>query len=59
MHKYIVKARIERAKQMLASSSFSVAQIAQELSFKDASYFSAFFLRETGLTPRAFREQIK
>ena len=59
LHKYIVKARIARAKQMLASSSFSVAQIAQELSFKDASYFSAFFLREAGLTPRAYREQIK
>lgn len=59
LHEYIVKARIARAKQMLASSAESIAQIAQALSFKDASYFSAFFLRETGLTPRAFREQIK
>jgi len=29
--------------------------VARELGFRDAAYFTRFFRRETGMTPRRFR----
>ena len=36
-------------------SNMSVGQIASYLGFSDAAYFSRFFSREAGSSPRAFR----
>lgn len=46
------------AKRLLAFSDRTVAAIAQELNFADASYFGRFFKRETSQTPRQFRNQL-
>ncbi|MEM7797726.1 MAG: helix-turn-helix domain-containing protein [Chloroflexota bacterium] len=43
------------AKRLLAHSTLTVAQIADQLNFEDASYFGRFFKRETQQTPRQFR----
>ena len=43
------------AKRLLAHSTLTVAQIAEQLNFEDASYFGRFFKRETHQTPRQFR----
>jgi AraC family transcriptional regulator, transcriptional activator of pobA len=47
------------AKRLLAHSDLSVAEICHDLNFQDNSYFARFFRRETGFTPRAFREQFR
>ena len=47
---------ILEAKRQLVHSEQSVAQIAEELHFSDASYFGRFFKRETGQTPSQFRK---
>lgn len=44
------------AKRRLAHSDLTAVQIAVELNFADASYFGRFFKRETGQTPRSFRD---
>jgi signal transduction histidine kinase/ABC-type sugar transport system substrate-binding protein/AraC-like DNA-binding protein len=54
---YLTRVRIERAKQLLAASRLSVTEIAGEVGYNDAAYFSRVFVRETGRTPRSFRQQ--
>jgi AraC family transcriptional activator of pobA len=43
------------AERQLRYTSMSVSQIAWYLGFKDAAYFSRFFTRARGASPRAFR----
>jgi AraC-like DNA-binding protein len=42
-------------KRLLAHTDLTSAQVAEKLGFKDAAYFNRFFKRETGQTPRLFR----
>lgn len=44
------------AQRLLIHSDKSVTQIAAELGFFDNSYFARFFKKQTGKTPRQFRE---
>lgn len=50
---------ILEAKRLLAHSNLTVAEIGYDLNFEDASYFGRFFKRETGISPVAFRKQIR
>ncbi|MCG8614903.1 MAG: AraC family transcriptional regulator [Desulfobacterales bacterium] len=47
------------AKRLLAHSDMSAAEIGYSLEFEDPSYFGRFFKRETGRSPRQFREEIR
>ena len=49
--------RVERACDLLAESSLSLAEIAQRLGYPRQSAFTQAFKRETGLAPSAWREQ--
>ncbi|GAF04856.1 helix-turn-helix domain-containing protein [Saccharicrinis fermentans] len=49
---------IFEAKRKLANTTLTTAEIAYSLNFEDASYFSRFFKRETGISPLKFREEI-
>ena len=59
MHQYINRLRISRAKSALTASDSSVSEIAVKCGFKDASYFVRFFKKNTGLTPKEFRNLAK
>ncbi len=54
-HQYIFQLRVERAKNMLASTSKSMVDISMELGFFDQSHFSNAFKRFTGICPLAYR----
>lgn len=45
------------AKRSLLYTSMTVSQISDYLGFSDATYFSRFFRRATGASPRGFREK--
>ncbi|MEM6995133.1 MAG: helix-turn-helix domain-containing protein [Myxococcota bacterium] len=47
---------ILQAKRELRFTGRSVKEIAHALAYEDPAYFSRFFRRHTGMTPRAFRE---
>lgn len=52
---YITHRRMERAKQLLSSSSATVSEIAQELGL-ELYYFSRVFKQHTGLSPSLYRD---
>jgi len=54
----IDNALIRQAKSMLTSTSLSVQQIADRLGFQNQSHFGTFFKRRTGLSPKAFKQQM-
>mgnify|MGYP001124977120 CR=1 FL=1 len=45
------------AKRALFSGNLSISEIAFKLNFKDASYFSRFFKKQTGKTPETFKNK--
>lgn len=52
----IVNERLAReAQRQLAYTDLDVQQIARDLGFADAAYFSRFFRKQAGVTPSAFR----
>lgn len=55
LQQLIAQRQVETAKQELIFSHGSVQAIALHLGFNDPAYFSRFFMRETGMTPRAWR----
>ncbi|QHW33860.1 AraC family transcriptional regulator [Paenibacillus rhizovicinus] len=53
---YLLQLRIRRSQELLVSrSGRTVAQIGQDVGFRDASHFVATFRRHTGETPERFR----
>lgn len=48
---------LQESKRMLRYSNLSINDIGFELGFTDPSYFSRFFRKQTGLTPKDFRLQ--
>ena len=54
---YIAEQKAERAKLLLRADNRPVQDIAEELSFKTASHFSATFRRYTGMTPNEYRKK--
>ncbi len=54
---YIQSKKLETAKVMLASSSYSIAEISASLAFPSQSYFTNVLKKECGLTPKEFRNQ--
>ena len=51
--------RLEKAKRLLSGSRSSVTQIAYALGFCDSNYFSAYFKKQTGISPLAYRKSFK
>lgn len=52
---YLTHVRMERAKELLRSTSMRNTEIAQEVGYKDAHYFSYLFKKTVGCTPKEFR----
>lgn len=53
---YIRKMRIEKAIQLLETTSDSLAEIAYLTGFSDQSHFNRIFKKQTGQSPSAFRK---
>jgi AraC family transcriptional activator of pobA len=52
----VLHARLSlEAQRELAYTTLSIKQVALDLGFADAGYFTRFFQRATGLTPSAWR----
>jgi len=56
MRAYLTCERVRTAQRLLVTDERSIAQIAALLRFCDQSYFTQVFRRQTGLTPRQYRD---
>ena len=56
---YVLQRRIERAKDLLQTSTQSITKIAIEGGFASSQHFATVFKRITGLTPRSFRKHAR
>ena len=59
LRQYIIAYRIKAAKGLLRFSAKTVNEIAEELGFTDASYFTKVFKGEVGETPKEYRNRFK
>lgn len=55
LHEYINKAKIEKAKNLLCYSNYSVIDIANYLAFSSHSHFISVFKKSEGITPTKYR----
>lgn len=56
-HSYILRRRVERAKELLETTITPLSQIALDCGFADQSHFSRIFRRVTGEAPRLWRHK--
>jgi AraC family transcriptional regulator len=56
LERYIINYRIEKIKELLVYSSFTLTDIAFKLNFSSVAHLSRQFKQYTGLTPSCFKE---
>ena len=56
IEKFVVKQKIERAKELLFYNEMTLSQIANELTYSSVAHLSNQFKKETGMTPSAFKK---
>ncbi len=57
--RYITRLRIGHARELVASSQMPFCDIARIVGYENPLYFSRMFKKETGLSPRAYRQREK
>jgi AraC-like DNA-binding protein len=55
-YRYLLRSRIRRAEHLLATTRFSIADIAAQVGFADQSHLTKAFRRFAGATPKRWRE---
>ena len=56
---YILRVRLERMKQLLMDTDYTLARIADIVGIEHPEYLSVMFKNMTGQTPAAFRQRLK
>ena len=52
---YLMRARIQRAGELLRHSKLKVYEVAETLGYENTTYFSTLFKRQYGVTPKQYR----
>ncbi|QGR00089.1 response regulator [Paenibacillus psychroresistens] len=55
---YITELRLNNAKELLRNMDLKLYEVADQLGFEDANYFTTFFKRYEGSTPSEYRERL-
>jgi AraC-like DNA-binding protein len=56
LKKILIARLMQEARRLLLSTELSVSEISYKLNFDDNSYFNKVFKKQTGLTPKRFRD---
>ena len=58
-HQYVIRCRIERAKQLIVMGNWSLATIAQMVGFASQGHFTYHFKRLVGVTPKGYSQHVR
>lgn len=56
---YVADKKLAAAKQKIKGTSKTFTEIAEELNFESIHYFTRFFKKHTGTSPKTYRNQVK
>ena len=56
--KYLVSIRLEAAKDLLCNSDLKTSEIAERIGYPDINYFSYFFKKNFGMSPREYKNKL-
>ena len=51
--------RTNAVRELLLETEMSLSEISEALGIEYAEYLSVFFKKETGMTPREYRDQVR
>ena len=54
-NKYLIKVRMEKAKELLKFTNEKIVTIAMQCGYKEVYYFSHSFKKYSGMSPKEFR----
>ncbi|CAN7588379.1 helix-turn-helix domain-containing protein [Brucella pseudogrignonensis] len=57
-HQYVMRVRVQKAKEMLGTSVLPLAEIGFACGFSDQAHFATLFKRIAGTTPASFRRSV-
>jgi AraC family transcriptional regulator len=56
LEKFIIRQKVERAKELLSYQEATVAEVAQQLGYSSAAYLTNQFRQVTGMSPTEFQQ---
>jgi AraC family transcriptional regulator len=56
-HQYVLRTRVNRARQLIQTTNRSLGEIAEQVGFADGSHMTTVFLKMTGKAPSLFRNR--
>ena len=56
---HLLEIRMEKAKELLRTTSDTIGEIAEKTGYSGANYFTVCFKKYTGIAPGAYRDQAK
>jgi two-component system response regulator YesN len=59
IYEYVLKVRMEKAKELLRDPNLKIRNVAEMVGYKDKNYFSKAFKHYCGLSPSDYREQMR
>ncbi|WP_448569967.1 helix-turn-helix domain-containing protein [Thalassotalea ganghwensis] len=57
-NEFLIRIRIEQAKNMLITENFSVSEVCEKVGYASLGSFSSLFLKQTGMAPSFYRRKI-
>ena len=58
-HQEILRVRTNAVRELLLETDMSLSEISEALGIEHPEYLSVFFKKETGLTPKEYRDQVR
>ncbi|WP_138754491.1 helix-turn-helix domain-containing protein [Paenibacillus sinopodophylli] len=55
---YLIRHRLDRAKQLLASSDYAIVRVAESVGYSDTHYFGRLFKKYEGCSPGEYRSRL-
>lgn len=59
IHEFLQRTRLDLARQLLCDDRLAIKEVSARLNFSSEFYFSRFFRKKIGMSPRQFRKSIK